>query len=154
MMKEYFNADYTGVAPIEPLVSEDNKRAQRILEETTTRVGNRFQTGLIWRYDEIDLPDSFHMALQRLQCLERRMTRDAALKENLHRQIREYQDKGYAHRLTQAELLAADPKRVWYLPISAVTNPNKPGKVRLVWDAAAKVAGISLNSLLLPGDCC
>ena len=32
-----------------------------------------------------------------------------------------------------------------------MVNPNKPGKLRIVWDAAAKVGKLSLNSFLLKG---
>ncbi|XP_055614900.1 uncharacterized protein LOC129761210 [Toxorhynchites rutilus septentrionalis] len=42
-------------------------------------------------------------------------------------------------------------RRVWYLPLNVVLHPRKPGKKRLVWDAAAQVDGISLNSQLLKG---
>ncbi|XP_062707837.1 uncharacterized protein LOC134288109 [Aedes albopictus] len=45
----------------------------------------------------------------------------------------------------------SDPKRTWYLPLGVVRHPRKPDKVRVVWDAAATVNGVSLNSLLLPG---
>ncbi|XP_055522669.1 uncharacterized protein LOC129716853 [Wyeomyia smithii] len=41
--------------------------------------------------------------------------------------------------------------RVWYLPIFPVTNVNKPGKIRMVWDAAAASHGVTLNSFLLKG---
>jgi hypothetical protein len=37
------------------------------------------------------------------------------------------------------------------LPVFAVTNPHKPSKVRVVYDAAAAANGISLNDNLLPG---
>lgn len=39
----------------------------------------------------------------------------------------------------------------WYLPNFPVFNLNKPTKLRIVWDAAARVGGVSLNSFLFKG---
>lgn len=121
-----------------------------IMESTTKRIGRRFETGLIWKYDDIKLPESYPVAKRRLYCLEKKMSLDQKLKENLNQQIQNYLVKGYARKLTPGEL-AKKNERAWYLPIFSVTNPNKPGKVRLVWDAAAKVDGIALNTMLLKG---
>lgn len=41
---------------------------------------------------------------------------------------------------------------MWYLPLNIESHPKKPSKKRLVWDAVAKVKGISLNSQLLKGS--
>ena len=40
---------------------------------------------------------------------------------------------------------------MWYLPHHPVTYPMKPGKVRIVFDYAAKYHGISLTQQLLQG---
>ncbi|XP_062533692.1 uncharacterized protein LOC134202689, partial [Armigeres subalbatus] len=150
-VKSFFTVEGTGTTMTEIPMSTEDERALTIMEATTKRVGKRFETGLIWKEDWVEFPNSYSMAVRRLECLERRMDRDTGLKENLHRQIREYKVKGYAHKATEAELEAADPRRVWYLPVGAVINPKKPNKVRVIWDAAAKVDGVSLNSALLKG---
>ncbi|XP_053699370.1 uncharacterized protein LOC128746343 [Sabethes cyaneus] len=67
------------------------------------------------------------------------------------RQIDEYHEKGYPHLATAEELAKTEPGKVWYLPLNVVQNPKKPEKVRLIWDAAADVQGVSLNSKLLKG---
>ncbi|XP_062534005.1 uncharacterized protein LOC134203042 [Armigeres subalbatus] len=151
LIREYFDAEDTGLRAIKPIESVEIQRARRTLDETTRRNENHFATGLLWKFDHIELPDSFPMALQRLKCLERRMARDPDLKANLHKQLQEYQEKGYAHQATEVELDEADPRRVWYLPLGTVVNAKKPSKVRIIWDAAAKVDGVSLNTFLLPG---
>ncbi|XP_062533405.1 uncharacterized protein LOC134202420 [Armigeres subalbatus] len=151
LVKDFFATDGIGAQPVVPLLSEEERRAQQILEDTTVRIGNHFETGLLWKFDHIELPDSFNMALRRLECLERQMNRNPELKLTLQRQLDEYEEKGYAHRASAAELDDADMRRVWYLPLGAVVNPRKPSKFRMIWDARATVNGISLNAVLLKG---
>nr|XP_049463118.1 uncharacterized protein LOC125906755 [Anopheles coluzzii] len=129
----------------------DERRALTILETTTVRIGNRFESGLLWKTDNVELPSSLGMARRRLECLERRMERDPNLKTVVHHHIADMMEKGYIHKATSAELAECNSKRIWYLPLGVVTNPKKPGKVRIIWDAAAKVQGTSLNDMLLKG---
>lgn len=91
------------------------------------------------------------MAFRRLQGLERRLLKNPELGEQVVQKIEEYQSKCYAHKATPGELSTATPGKVWYLPLNVVINPKKPGKIRLVFDAAAQVNGVSLNSMLLVG---
>ncbi|XP_062698521.1 uncharacterized protein LOC134284163 [Aedes albopictus] len=131
--------------------SEEDKRAKAILNSTTVRVGDRFETGLLWKEDKVRFPDSYSMAAKRFRCLERRLAKDDQLRKKVSELINDYAAKGYIHVATEAELRRFEPNEVWYLPISVVVHPKKPGKVRLVWDAAAAVNGVSLNSQLLKG---
>ncbi|XP_053692618.1 uncharacterized protein LOC128741066 [Sabethes cyaneus] len=130
--------------------SKEDKRAKQLLEKTTVRIGDRFETGLLWRDEEPQFPDSYFMASKRLQCLENRLKKDGALYDKVRQMVAEYLDKGYAHKATESELSESDPSRIWYVPLNIVSHPKKQ-KLRLVWDARAEVKGVSLNSKLLKG---
>lgn len=151
LVKEFFAIDSLGVTkkPIYMLTSAE-KRAEEIMEATLTRVDGRYEVGLPWRFDKNVMPDSYHMALSRLRCLERKLARDESLKEIIQQQFQSYIEKGYLRELTLQELQEPNPRR-WYLPVFSIRNPNKPKKVRLVWDAAAVSGGMSLNGALLTG---
>ncbi|XP_062538392.1 uncharacterized protein LOC134206680 [Armigeres subalbatus] len=151
-VKEFFLVESVGVAVSPQLEAEDDRRAREIMENTTTRTASgKFQTGLLWRFDYFEFPDSRSMAIHRFKCLERRLSKNPDLYDNVRQLILDYQNKGYAHKLTKEESMDSDPRRVWYLPLGIVLNPNKPGKLRVIWDAAAKVENISLNSMLMKG---
>ncbi|XP_054087075.1 uncharacterized protein LOC128921986 [Zeugodacus cucurbitae] len=147
--KSYICLDNLGVStkPV-VIISTEDEAALEQLQNHTIRIGSHFETSLLWKHPDIQIPDSLPMALFRARCLRTKMQRDHKLAETLNQKIHDYMQKGYIRRLGPSD---AAVKKYWYLPIFAVTNPNKPGKIRLVWDAAAKVNGISLNSMLLKG---
>lgn len=150
-MKQYFMLDSLGIqTSSRPLLSKDDERAIELLRSNTVLEEKRYKTGLLWKFDDVKLPDSRSMALNRLRCLEKRMVREPELATALQAKIEDYERKGYIRKLTEEEE-RVHRDRVWYLPIFVVTNPNKPGKLRIVWDAAAEAKGTSLNSLLLKG---
>ncbi|XP_065089401.1 uncharacterized protein LOC135710680 [Ochlerotatus camptorhynchus] len=152
VVKVFFSIENTGVVAAPAVEAEDVRRAREIMQRTTVRTASgRFETGLLWCYDYIEFPNSRPMAERRLKCLVRRLEKTPELYENVRQQIASYESKGYAHRASAEELAKFDPRRTWYLPLGVVINPNKPGKIRVVWDAAAKVDGVSYNSMLLKG---
>ncbi|XP_062558178.1 uncharacterized protein LOC134223057 [Armigeres subalbatus] len=128
----------------------EDQRAQAILQTMCRTENGRFVTRLLWKFDEFRLPNSKPVALLRMRCLESKLKKEPALAEAMQQKIDDYLQKGYIRKLSPAEL--RQPKqRIWYLPIFPVFNPNKPGKLRIVWDAAATSHGISLNTMLLKG---
>ena len=46
--------------------------------------------------------------------------------------------------------MTATPGKMWYLPHHGVCHPNKPGKIRVVFDLSAEYKGICLKKELLP----
>lgn len=70
MLKAYFSLNSVGVCvSSNTLESKENVRAQRIMDVSSKYLPTekRWETGLLWRYDNIDLPNSLLMAKRRLQ---------------------------------------------------------------------------------------
>ena len=151
LVKHSFTTENFGVqVSVKRRVADSVTRAECLLDTTTVRVGERFETGLLWKEDKPSLPHSKDMALRRLHQMERRMAKDSNLAEQYKRKVAEYVGKGCARKLSEEEA-AVEPPNTWYLPHFAVFNPNKPGKLRFVFDAAAKAGAVSFNDALLPG---
>ncbi|XP_049318197.1 uncharacterized protein LOC125780269, partial [Bactrocera dorsalis] len=151
LMKAYFSIDSVGINPVlKPLRSRADERAYHIMEKTVLYDASvkKWETGLLWKYDHIDLPDSYRMAYNRLQCLEKKMEKSPDLKQYLVGKLNDYLEKGYIRKLNVEEISKGG--KSWFIPIFTIENVNK-NKLRIVWDAAAKVSGTSLNDVLLKG---
>ncbi|XP_062539111.1 uncharacterized protein LOC134207403 [Armigeres subalbatus] len=148
-MKKFFAVEEAVVT--KHLESDEDQRARSILEASTVRRGTRIESGLLWRKDNIHFPESYKMAMNRLLGLEKRLSRDTELRRRVNEQINGYEQKQYISKASQEEVGSLDTRRVWYLPLGVVINPKKPGKIRMVWDAAAKAHGVCFNDMLLKG---
>lgn len=151
LVNDIFSIENLGVKiPEKVLEPKEEARAKNILETTITKKRNHYEVGLLWKADDIDLPNSYYMAKRRLECVESKMKKDPILAQRMRDYIQDFIEKGYIRKLTEKERNLKGP-RTWYLPIFPVFNPKKPEKLRVVWDGAAKVEGVSLNSVLLTG---
>ena len=128
-------------------MSVEDKRALTSMESTITFVDGHYQLALPWKRTPPQLTTNKFMAENRLRNLRSRFKKDPELHEKYTDIMRDYERSGVVSRL-----LPEDAGNVaWYIPHHPVLNPKKPGKVRVVFDCAAKANNRSLNEELLRG---
>ncbi|XP_033103980.1 uncharacterized protein LOC117106683, partial [Anneissia japonica] len=128
--------------------SVEDIRARKIMESTIGLTGDgHYEMGLLWKYDNHDLPYNKSMAESRLTSLKRRLSTNDETRMKYTKVIQGYIENGYAEPVTDGETKSGN---IWYLPHHPVIHPLK-NKVRVVYDCAAKFRGTSLNDMLLKG---
>ena len=128
--------------------SSADRRAVEILEKTTTHDGQRYQFGMLWVIDDLELPNNYYSALAQPESLEKSLSKDDELRSKYSKNISDDVEKGYVFRIENPKDLSQRSKREWYLPHHPVITP---GKIRRVLNGAAKFHGTSLNKSLLTG---
>ncbi|XP_063828939.1 uncharacterized protein LOC135078268 [Ostrinia nubilalis] len=148
MIKKHFAIESLGVTP-KKTRADPEERALRILESETIKLPTAgYETGLLWATDHPELPNNYDQALTRLHSTERKLDKQPELGAAYERQMTQLIEKGYAE---EAATAPSTTGRIWYLPHFPVLHPAKPGKVRPVFDAAARTKGTCLNDHLLSG---
>jgi Pao retrotransposon peptidase/Protein of unknown function (DUF1759) len=150
MVKSYFSTESFGVVPLNfALESQEEKRSKEIMIRTLKFRDGRYEIGLLWKSDDIRLPDSYGMAMKRLVSLEKSLSKTPNQLQWMNEHVTDLINKGYARKATPHD---SKWPRVWYCPMFIVVNENKiPPKPRVVTDVAAYAHGHSLNSNLLKG---
>ena len=151
-VQNFWKLESYGTLPkvLSELLRPDEKRSLNILEETTDIKDNRVETGLLWRSDVPHLPADQKMAINRLESLEKKFQKNPDFAKLCYGQIEKYIKLGHTRQLTKEEA-KCNSAITNYIPHHGVLNINKPGRVRVVFDASAKFHNTSLNDNLLPG---
>ena len=149
-VKSWYDIESFGANKQVDFRSAADARAHEIFESTTIGNGLRYDVGMLWAADNIQLPNNYFSLVQ-LKTLEKRLAKDEDLREKYTSTIKEDLNKGYVIEVPDAHKVESRSDKEWYLPHHPVLNPNKPGKVRRVLKGAAKFHGASLKKSLLTG---
>lgn len=144
--------DYATSHPKHSL-SRANQRAVEIFDTTLVhRDDLHYQSGLLWFHPNIVLPFNRSMAKRRLKAVLKRFESDPEFARMYCKSMSVYIMNDLGSMMTSDHLkLSRSFPRNNYLPHSGVTNPNKPGDLRIVYDAGAEYEGTSLNKNLMSG---
>ena len=130
-------------------MSVNDRKALSLWEKSITHADDgHYEVSIPFREYPPPLEDNIDVAKQRLARLKTRLVNDEALHAMYTDSMQDLLSRGYAEEVPAEE---ASPSVVWYLPHHAVLNPNKPGKLRVVFDCSAKHCGKSLNDVVLQG---
>ena len=149
-IKNMYEADFCESTPYSQAMSVEDRRALSIMEDSVKLVNGHYQLPLPWRHKHGCLANNQRHAEERLPPLKKRLQHDPQLFDKYKETIESYLTKGYARRVPSDQLHPQN-RTIWYLPHHPVFHPQKPGKVRVLFDCAAKFKSTSLNNQLLQG---
>ena len=147
-LTSFWKIDNAGIEPEEPKnFSKDSELAVDIFEKTIRYNGTRYEIGLLWK-NNVHLQNNYPVAKAQLSSLQRRLSKDHQLSVQYNPTLQTDIEKRFVKPVVFEN---PQPERIWYLPHHPVYNPNKPGKVGRVANAASILKGQSLNTNLLSG---
>ena len=100
---------------------------------------------------QTSLPNNYRTAVKQFLSREKRLAKYPELKDAYSGTIKTDKDSSFIRILKPTEIQETRNEPEWYIPHHPVINPNKPGKVRRVCNAANEIEGHSLNKSLFIG---
>lgn len=147
LVKNSFKLEDSGLHVDGSKLSRDDSKALDIMHKSIEYDGHRYEIGMLWKDENVVLPESRSNALKRLYCLEKKLDKNKEFAIRYCQKISEYIQKDYCRKVESPQ----PSLKEWYLPHFGVFNIHKPEKLRLVFDAASQSKNVCLNDFLLQG---
>ena len=129
-------------------MSQDDKRALAVMEESAELCNGHYEIALPWRVFPPDLPNNKIVAERCFGLLKKRLVKDPELHQKYSVFMDDLLDQDHARRVPENQ---REGSPSWYLPHHPITHPQKPNKVRIAFDCAAKFQNVSFNQQILQG---
>ena len=141
-LKQFWELESLGILP-------DEHPVRRKFSQQISFKDGRYEVHLPWKESHPILQDNYDLCHKRLNGLLQRLRQDPEQLKQYDSVIREQLDKGVIELVTNP---ANSNGKVHYLPHHGVVRDDKQTtKLRVVYDASARVTGPSLNDCLYTG---
>ncbi|KAK0144674.1 hypothetical protein N1851_017016 [Merluccius polli] len=132
----------------DPISQDDLKFLSMMRENVSQRDDGHLEMPLPFKEEKPKLPDNRICAEHRLKCLERKLRKNETYYKDYVKFMNDILSRGDAEKIPDEEI---EGRPAWYIPHHGVYHPQKPGKIRIVFDCSAKFQGQCLNDHLLTG---
>ena len=129
------------------MTAEERVAVAQVSETLEVRNG-QYKIGIPWKEGEPKFTNNYDVAIVRLKSQEKSLKRKGPeVMEAYNKIFQDYEKKDYIRQVPQSEV-----EKQWFLPHFPVVKEDRvTTKVRMVFDAAAKHDGKSLNDAIWPG---
>ena len=127
--------------------SVEDKLVLKSYKNSVKNVGGRFEIGLPFKNENVELPNNYQYALDRMVKLDNRFLKNPELKNNYFKFMGKLFEDGHAIELDNKKLNDR-PGKIWYQSHFCVSTSNK---FRVVFDCAARFRGVNLNDFMYKG---
>ena len=150
MLEKLYNQEFQDLNVNKRGLSEEDKQWIKKTEGSCTQLSDgHYQIALPFRKEMPDLPNNKLIAMKRLESLKVKLLKDPEYHVKYCAFMKDLVEKGYAEPVPHEP--ETDYLGKWYMPHHGVIHPQKPEKLRVVFDCAAKYRGSSINDHLLQG---
>ena len=146
-VENLWRLDNEGYSSDELSMSVDDNKVMSLWNKSVRFVDGHYMLPIPFKADVL-VPNNLEVAKHRLFALKRSLERKQMF-DRYDAEIKKLFQRGHAENVVKSDIDGAD--KIWYLPHHAVVSDKKPGKVRVVFDCAAKYMGESLNDKCFQG---
>ncbi|XP_065109942.1 uncharacterized protein [Paramisgurnus dabryanus] len=147
-MLKIFESDFTERTVEDAAMSQEDLRfLAKLKQGINQKKDGHLEMPLPFKEERPALPNNIACAEHRLQCLKRRFKKDEQYFKDYRAFMTDIIACGDAEKVPDGEI---NSQPAWYIPHHGVYHPQKPGKIRVVFDCSARF-GTSLNEHLLTG---
>ena len=149
MLSKMYDSEFTEAYNDKTSLSQEDRKFMDLMESNCQVIKGRYQLPLPFRDNNVVMPFNKAMAVQRSNSLRHRLKKNPKFYTDYVAFMNNLMIKGYAQ---ECEIESSGSEwNGWFIPHHGVYHPNKPDKIRVVFDCAAEYKGVALNKMLLQG---